>query len=91
MINHPSTCTQTDYIRTSISAVTAVLNIGIGAGVMAAVIIISAYNFLLSAQKLKEIFGSGIYDALKLIRTSFLVTLLRNQTKSLSPSSTSNI
>jgi hypothetical protein len=53
---------QTDYIRTSISAVTYVLNISIGAGVMAAIIIISAYNFLLSAQKLKEAFGSGIYD-----------------------------
>jgi hypothetical protein len=63
---------QTDYIRTSIPTIVTVTNISIGAIVMAVVIVSSMYNFVNSAQKLKELLGNGKYDDIEVNSDEFL-------------------
>jgi hypothetical protein len=63
---------QTDYIRTSTPTIVIITNISIGAIVMTAVLIISVYNFINSAQKLKDLLGNGVNDGIEVNSDEFL-------------------
>jgi hypothetical protein len=54
---------QTGYVLTSVPAVIVVTNISVGAIVISVVIVISVYNFIHTAKKLKKLLNNGKYDA----------------------------
>ena len=48
---------------TSVSPITTAANVGAGTTVIAVVIVISVYNFMHSAKRLKKVLINGKYDA----------------------------